>query len=244
MKKTIFTLLATASLLATTPILAMDDEIISTLTSKPRPSITDTPKELADSVIVDDFETHGSIVATLSTGKKGVFKYDKEHGIEPATLIDAIRSNKVLWVCLPDYSDEMIRFQVHFDGHIRELYFDIEQEATKSPTYKNPLLLDNWKKLGLLKTNPLPVKEGQKLTVTCKFAAATEDTAIDFINTAQNAYYPGGVIVKKGETEATFTSFVPKGETQTWLVLRNPAFNGTAELPLGVGISAISINVE
>ncbi|MBI2707581.1 MAG: hypothetical protein HYX35_04650 [Proteobacteria bacterium] len=251
MKKTIFTLLATASLLAATPVLAMKDEVISTITRKPRPYITDTVTELSDPTIVTDFETHGSIVAKLSTGEKGVFIYDETHAFERATLVDAIRTKKLFWTEVEDYSNVLIQFRVELNGDRQTLYFDIDRETTEStkptsakPTYENPKLLEGWEKLGLLKTDPLPVKEGQKLTVTCKFInPATEDTAIDFLNTAQNGYYDGGVIVKKGEIKAAFSSVVPAGETQTWLILRNLAFDGVTELPLGVG-TTLSLNIE
>lgn len=110
MKKTIFTLLATASLLAATPILAMEDAVISPIpiTTKPRPSITNTVTELSDYDIVDDFETHGSIVAKLSTGKKGVFIYADDSDIKQPELIDAIRTKQLLWTSVDAYRDELI----------------------------------------------------------------------------------------------------------------------------------------
>ncbi|MBI2706736.1 MAG: tetratricopeptide repeat protein [Proteobacteria bacterium] len=114
----------------------------------------------------------------------------------------------------------------------------------KRQTLKQVDFLQDWVGLGLVKTNPIPVTPGQKLTVTCEFDSATDVTAIDFINTAQNAYYSGGVVVKIGETKATFSSIVPEGETQTWLIIRNPGFNGHTPLPLGVQISSVFLDVE
>lgn len=107
-----------------------------------------------------------------------------------------------------------------------------------------PPLLEDWVKLGLLKTKPIEVVPGQKLTVTAKFAAATEKTVISFLNSGQNGYYPGEAIVNIGDTEATFSSVVPAHEAKTWLVVRNPGFNGQDAMNIGVKLKSLSIQPE
>ncbi|MBI2707079.1 MAG: hypothetical protein HYX35_02020, partial [Proteobacteria bacterium] len=118
------------------------------------------------------------------------------------------------------------------------------EDAPKRQVFKPSNLLQDWVNLGLMKTAPLSVKEGNKLTVTCDFDEVTEPTAISFINSAQNGYYEGGITVQPGQKNATFTSVVPQGDTQTWLLLRNPAFNGTTSLTLGIKLKEILLSVE
>lgn len=69
-------------------------------------------------------------------------------------------------------------------------------------------------------------------------------TIISFLNTAQNEYYPGGTHVNPEDTKATFSSFVPNGETHTCLVIRNPAFDNATSLPLGIQLSSLTIRSE
>lgn len=102
--------------------------------------------------------------------------------------------------------------------------------------------LQNWLELGLVKTNPIGVQKGQTLTATCTFEEVTALTALAFINSAQNAYYEGGVTVQPGQTSVTFSSIVPEDETQTWLIIRNPGFDGKTPLPLGVRINEVLLS--
>ncbi|MBI2707554.1 MAG: hypothetical protein HYX35_04510 [Proteobacteria bacterium] len=123
---------------------------------------------------------------------------------------------------------------------ISKVLMDIEEgTAQKLP------LVKEFENLGLMKTNPIDVQQGQRLTVRCTFDhPATEPTAIAFLNSAQNGYYEGGAVVQPGQTSVTFTSVVPQGEERTWLVIRNPAFDGKSPLPLGVRMSNVFLDVE
>ncbi|MBI2707418.1 MAG: hypothetical protein HYX35_03785, partial [Proteobacteria bacterium] len=114
----------------------------------------------------------------------------------------------------------------------------------KSQILKSVDFLQDWLELGLIKTNPIDVKEGQTLTVTCNFDEVIAPTAISFINSAQNAYYEGGVVINTGQQSVTFSSIVPKGDTQTWLILRNPEFDGKTPLLLGLWLNHIFLDVE
>ncbi|MBI2774388.1 hypothetical protein HYX58_00040, partial [Candidatus Dependentiae bacterium] len=114
----------------------------------------------------------------------------------------------------------------------------------QSQDEKRPVrLLQDWVGLGLVKTNPMDVKGGQTLTVTCDFDEVTAPTAISFLNSAQNAYYEGGVTVFPGQKSVTFSSVVPDGDTQTWLIIRDPGFDGKTALPFGLRLKAMDIDV-
>ncbi|MBI2707781.1 MAG: hypothetical protein HYX35_05680 [Proteobacteria bacterium] len=104
--------------------------------------------------------------------------------------------------------------------------------------------LQDWVGVGLVKTNPMDVTEGDKLTVTLTFDEVTEPTALSFLNSAQNGYYEGGIVVQPGTKKVTLTSIVPRGETQTWLTVRNPSFNGVSPLPLGLQLDKTLLTVE
>ncbi|MBI2707417.1 MAG: hypothetical protein HYX35_03780 [Proteobacteria bacterium] len=106
------------------------------------------------------------------------------------------------------------------------------------------LLVKDWGHLGLVKTNPMDVKGGQTLTVSCDFDEVTAPTAISFLNSAQNAYYEGGVTIFPGQKSITFSSVVPDGDTQTWLIIRNPGFDGKTLLSFGLRLNAMDIDVE
>ncbi|MBI2707653.1 MAG: hypothetical protein HYX35_05015 [Proteobacteria bacterium] len=119
------------------------------------------------------------------------------------------------------------------------------EESSGPKKTDNLTLLQDWKDLGLVKTQPVIVKPGQKLTVTCEFAEpATEETSISFLNSAQNGYYDGSATVKPGNTKVTFSSIVPDDETQTNLVIRNPAFDAKTSLPIGVKLNKVLLNIE
>ncbi|MBI2706737.1 MAG: hypothetical protein HYX35_00210 [Proteobacteria bacterium] len=105
-------------------------------------------------------------------------------------------------------------------------------------------VLEDWVPLGLVKTKPIEVQEGQILTVTCKFDEVTQPTVISFLNSKQNGYYEGGVTVQPGQRSITFSSVVPTDETQTCLVFRNPAFNGTDQMPLALKPNTINISAK
>ncbi|MBI2707782.1 MAG: hypothetical protein HYX35_05685 [Proteobacteria bacterium] len=117
----------------------------------------------------------------------------------------------------------------------------IEKESKKKASLD---FLQDWVGLGLVKTNAMEVKEGDKLTVTLTFDDVTEPTALSFLNSAQNGYYEGGIVVQPGTKKVTLTSIVPKGETQTWLTIRNPGFDGNTLLPLGLTLNQASLTVE
>jgi hypothetical protein len=104
-------------------------------------------------------------------------------------------------------------------------------------------LLTDWTKTGLIKTDKLSVKGGDKITVTCQFSEIKELTQVHFINTAQNKYYEGGVLVKPGMKVAQFTSTVPEGDTHTWLQFHNVGWNNTPH-PIGFSIQDVQINLE
>ncbi|MBI2706793.1 MAG: hypothetical protein HYX35_00505, partial [Proteobacteria bacterium] len=103
--------------------------------------------------------------------------------------------------------------------------------------------LQDWAHLGLIKTNPMDVQGGQELTVTCNFDDVTAPTAISFINSAQNAYYAGGVTVLPGQKSVRFSSIVPERDTRTWLLIHNPAFDGKTLFPLGLRLNEILLKV-
>jgi hypothetical protein len=104
-------------------------------------------------------------------------------------------------------------------------------------------LLTDWTKTGLIKTDKLSVKAGDRITVTCQFSEVKEPTQVHFINTAQNKYYEGGVIVTPGMKVAQFTSIVPDGDTHTWLQFHNLGWNNTPH-PIGFSIQDVQINLE
>jgi hypothetical protein len=104
-------------------------------------------------------------------------------------------------------------------------------------------LLTDWTKTGLIKTDKLSVKAGDRITVTCQFSEVKEPTNVQFINTAQNKYYEGGVIVTPGMKVAQFTSTVPEGDTHTWLQFHNVGWNNTPH-PIGFSIQDVQVNLE
>ncbi|MBI2707789.1 MAG: TIGR02452 family protein [Proteobacteria bacterium] len=130
-----------------------------------------------------------------------------------------------------------------FQSHQKEIDEILQSLSSKGGNSSAPLLQD-WVGLGLVKTHPLEVQPGQKITVTCTFDKVTAPTTLSFLNSAQNGYYDEGVTVSPGQTSATFTSVVPQGENRTWLIIRNPAFDGSTALPLGVQIKQVLLDVE
>ncbi|MBI2707012.1 MAG: hypothetical protein HYX35_01660 [Proteobacteria bacterium] len=177
----------------------------------------------------------------LMTKKRNpLSQVDETRDLGTIHLIDLLKEAKEL----PGFKDR--------GGHFIKLLNILETKdelpplkpSTLSVTIKNPTLLQDWYRFGLLKTNPIPVKPGKKLTVTATFSPATETTAIGFLNSAQNTYYDGGVIVQPGQTSVSFSSIVPVNETQTWLIIRNLAFNGSTDLPLGINFTTWSIKTE
>lgn len=249
MKKTIF-LLGTISLLAATPILAMEGqqdakETRSTSSLRPTFSKDLTPAYLQNETLIEDLEKHASFLKTTDDGVEECRYGGKTSVQELSKFIRSIKS----WNA-PTLTTEAITFHAttsRFMGLgtiVTDLPFNrfkslpvdplLETSPSTGTTLKSPPLLQDWIASGLTKTNPIVVTEGQTLTVTCDFEPATEVTEISFLNSAQNAYYSGGVTVQPGETRAVFTSTVPTGETQTWLVIRHPGFNGTDTLTLGV----------
>ncbi|MBI2706969.1 MAG: hypothetical protein HYX35_01425 [Proteobacteria bacterium] len=287
MKKNIFTLLVTASILAATPVFAMDDSDPQVVyaTAKSRPAITNKTADLTDPTVVDDLETYGTLIRSTDEGLE-VFEYD-DTTLSTDNLVSALRSASIKTWTDVDHQDDTITFELYLSkkaqtsknlttllfnkidtltdpkakasstvssspkkaspSHSRSNSSSSDEEVTttaKAITLSNPAFLPDWVDLGLIKTNPIVVKEGQTLTVTCEFDEATEVTEISFLNSAQNGYYSGGVTVQPGEKKATFTSVVPTGETQAWLLIRNPGFNGTDKLALGVNLTDLNIEIK
>ncbi|MBI2706970.1 MAG: hypothetical protein HYX35_01430 [Proteobacteria bacterium] len=249
MKKTIF-LLGTISLLAATPILAMEGpqdvtDTRSTTSLRPlRPIFSKdlTPDYLQNETLIEDLEKHASFLKTTDDGVEECRYVGKTSVQELSKFIRSIKSTS--WN-VPTSTTDSITFHAKtswlvLGTQVIDLPFNrfksvpvdplLETSPSTGTTLKSPPLLQDWIASGLTKTNPIVVTEGQTLTVTCDFEPATEVTEISFLNSAQNAYYPGGVTVQPGETRAVFTSTVPT----TWLVIRHPGFNGTDTLTLGV----------
>ncbi|MBI2707092.1 MAG: hypothetical protein HYX35_02085 [Proteobacteria bacterium] len=130
-----------------------------------------------------------------------------------------------------------------FGVRLKSVSIDVEH-SSKNQLLKPVDFLQDWVNLGLIKTAPIEVKAGQKLKVTCDFDKVTEQTAISFLNSAQNGYYDGGVTVDPGQESVTFSSIIPPDETRSWLILRNPGFDGKTPLPFGVRLKNVSIDVE
>ncbi|MBI2707579.1 MAG: hypothetical protein HYX35_04640 [Proteobacteria bacterium] len=243
MKKQILTLLATVSFLTTTPVLAMEESDLP-VTYAVRPYITNTTTAdtISDEVLLDLLKSKSFLYQDPLNNRLDVYEYDSTNLIAFDTLAEQIiQSYETTDVVNMTTTPNSVNFSL-----------TLNDQDPNAPLHSVnflkggfvPNLLENWVKQGLIKTDPIPVTPGQTLTVKCTFSEVTEKTAIDFLNTAQNAYYPGGLVVDLGDTQATFSSIVPPNETQTWLIFRNPAFNGLRDLSLGLKLDTLSIDIK
>ncbi|MBI2706968.1 MAG: hypothetical protein HYX35_01420, partial [Proteobacteria bacterium] len=207
MKNSIFTLLVTAAVLAATPVLAMDpNQEVPAISVKGRPVIDKSARDLKG--VVDDLETNGSILAMMSTGKKGRFSYDEKKNYKLDQMVGALRDSNFLTWGPVTYGDDRIEFAISLTtptqknktGALSPIVFErdgivgdtppsspkaskkspkhspvsspesSDDEGTTAPskaiTMKNPNFLEDWLEFGLIKTDPIAVKEGQTLTVT------------------------------------------------------------------------------
>ncbi|MBI2707801.1 MAG: hypothetical protein HYX35_05785 [Proteobacteria bacterium] len=273
-KKIVLGLLAAASLLAATPVKAMQDdadESSHTLPPPPPPPPSDTtpkknwkqqqaelkgtssqPQSSQQTVVpkvTPKVQQSGGLDLSAITSGKGSLR--KTGGIPPKSISQPppVNSNPfgtTVGKKPPVFQDVKSPSSASKHGSLPKLPVlqDKPLSTVGNKMITKPPLLEDWVKLGLLKTKPIEVVPGQKLTVTAKFAAATEKTVISFLNSGQNGYYPGEAIVNIGDTEATFSSVVPAHEAQTWLVTRNSAFDGKTPLTLGVKFKSLSIQPE
>lgn len=273
-KKIVLGLLAAASLLAATPVKAMQDdadESSHTLPPPPPPPPSDTtpkknwkqqqaelkgtssqPQSSQQTVVpkvTPKVQQSGGLDLSAITSGKGSLR--KTGGIPPKSISQPppVNSNPfgtTVGKKPPVFQDVKSPSSASKHGSLPKLPVlqDKPLSTVGNKMITKPPLLEDWVKLGLLKTKPIEVVPGQKLTVTAKFAAATEKTVISFLNSGQNGYYPGEAIVNIGDTEATFSSVVPAHEAKTWLVVRNPGFNGQDAMNIGVKLKSLSIQPE
>ncbi|MBI2706810.1 MAG: TIGR02452 family protein [Proteobacteria bacterium] len=207
---------------------------------------------LSLSSVKAQFGPFGSVEEIASEQKKLQTRLKSPSNVRVADLIteESTLLDTVLRIA-SDSSDEdkdlrtMPILKQYLRTHLERLTAEEDTSSGASKVKDQPVVfLQDWDKLGLLKTNKMNVHPGQKLTVTCTFNEIQKRTHISFLNSKQNGYYDGGVVVEPGMRRISFTSIVPNEETRTWLVIRDPAFDGVTQLPLGVRVNDVFVNVE